>query len=67
MSASMNKQQEFAIFVLEMYRSAKGLSGRELVDLFCRHGIWEAIESNYPIWHIERPENFIEEIDALIG
>jgi len=61
----MTREQEFTIFVLEIYRRARNLTGREAHQLFEKHDIFAAITDNYLLWHIESPENFIVEIDAL--
>ena len=59
----MSKENTFLIFVLEYYRNAKNLSGKEVVALFDKYNLWELARKSYFVWHIESPENFVREID----
>jgi hypothetical protein len=63
----MSKENEFLIFVIEYYRNRKNLSGKEIITLFDKYNIWELAKKSYFLWHIESPENFVREIDQLIG
>ena len=63
----MSKENKFLIFVLEYYRNAKNLSGRDVVSLFDKHNVWELAKKSYFLWHIESPENFVHEIDACVN
>ena len=63
----MSKEQEFAIFVIEIYKQARNLTGKETFLLFEKKHIFDAIQENYFLWHIETPDNFIAEIDALVS
>ena len=62
----MSKEQEFAIFVIEIYKQARNLTGKDVFSLFEKHQIFAAIQENYFLWHIESPDNFVAEIDALL-
>jgi hypothetical protein len=62
----MSKENEFLIFVVEYYRNRKNLSGKEIVALFDKHGVWDLAKKSYFYWHIESPENFVQEIDNYI-
>ena len=62
----MSKENRFLIFVIEYYRNNKNLSGREVIDLFEKHNIWDLARKSYFLWHIERPDNFVQEIDDFI-
>ena len=59
----MSKENEFLIFVIEYYRNKKNLTGKEVIDLFDKHNIWDLAIKSYFLWHIESPENFVQEID----
>ena len=63
----MSRENEFLIFVMEYYRNRKKLSGGELVALFDKYDIWELARKSYFIWHIESPENFVQEIDRRVS
>ena len=62
----MSEENKFLIFVLEYYRNAKNLTGREVVALFDKHNIWELAKKSYFLWHIESPRHFVHEIDACV-
>jgi len=59
----MSKENSFLIFVIEYYRNKKNLSGKEIISLFDKHDIWDLAKKSYFLWHIESPENFVQEID----
>lgn len=63
----MSKENAFLIFVIEYYRNKKQLSGKEVVAFFDKHNIWDLAKKSYFLWHIESPDNFIEEIDNYVG
>ena len=62
----MSKENKFLIFVVEYYRNKKHLSGKEIVTLFDKYNIWDLARQSYFLWHIESPENFVQEIDAYV-
>jgi len=63
----MSKENRFLIFVIEYYRNKKNLTGREIIDLFDKHNIWDLAKKSYFLWHIESPDNFVREIDDLVS
>jgi len=62
----MSKENTFLIFVVEYYRNKKNLTGNEIIALFDKHNIWELAKKSYFLWHIESPDNFVEEIDNCL-
>ena len=62
----MSKENIFLIFVAEYYRNKKNLSGKEMIALFDKHNIWDLAKKSYFLWHIESPENFVQEIENFI-
>ena len=52
---------------MEYYRREKGLSGAAVANLFSKHGIYQLIEENYFLYHIESPANMIADIDHFIA
>jgi hypothetical protein len=62
----MSRENKFLIFVVEYYRNRKKLSGKEIIALFDRYDIWELAKKSYFLWHLETPENFVQEIDSRI-
>jgi hypothetical protein len=63
----MSQETRFLIFAIEYYRNKKGISGAEVASLFSKHGIYQLIEDNYFLYHIESPDNFVDEIDHYIA
>jgi len=63
----MNKESKFLIFAVEYYRCKKGLTGRQVAELFSRYGIYRVILDNYFLYHIESPDHFVAEIDELVS
>lgn len=62
----MSKESKFLVFVVEYYRNKKNLSGKEVIALFDKYDIWDLAEKSYFLWHIESPENFVQEIDSYV-
>jgi hypothetical protein len=62
----MSKESAFLIFLVEYYRNKKELSGKEVIALFDKHNIWDLAKKSYFLWHIESPDNFVEEIDHYV-
>ena len=62
----MSKENRFLIFVVEYYRNRKKLSGKDVINLFDKHNIWDLAKKSYFLWHRESPENFIQEIDSCV-
>lgn len=63
----MSKQLRFLAFAAEYYRNKRGMSGRELADLFTEHGIYQLIMDNYYLYHIESPDNMVADIDHYMA
>ncbi|MDR0546070.1 MAG: DUF3791 domain-containing protein [Dysgonamonadaceae bacterium] len=63
----MSKESKFLIFVVEYYRNKKKLSGKDVIALFDKYNVWDLARKSYFLWHIETPENFVQEIDNRIS
>jgi len=59
----VSKENTFLVFVVEYYRNKKNMSGKEVIAFFDKHNIWDLARKSYFLWHIETPDNFIQEID----
>lgn len=57
----------FEVFCVEAYRTAKALSGPEVVALFDRHGVFDFIERCGDVLHCQSPENTVLDIDDYIA
>jgi len=62
----MSQENKFLVFVVEYYRNKKKMSGAEIIALFDKHNIWELAKKSYFLWHIESPDNFVQEIDNYV-
>lgn len=58
---------KFEVFCVEIYRAAKGLSGREVTDLFDRHDVFGFIEEFGDVLHCQSADNTIADIDDYIA
>ena len=63
----MSKENNFLVFVVEYYKNKKNMLGKEVIELFDKFNVWELSRKSYFLWHIESPNNFVEEIDELIN
>jgi hypothetical protein len=62
----MNNEMKFFIYLLESYAMRKGVSGRQVLDLWKSKNLVDLIYNAYEIYHIERLENAFADIDRLI-
>ena len=63
----MSKEGDYLVFAIEQYRHAKGLSGEEVIALFKKYNIAQRIKDLYELYHIEREQNMIDDIDEFIA
>ncbi|MDR2693653.1 MAG: DUF3791 domain-containing protein [Chitinispirillales bacterium] len=66
MTKEMTKEGNFIIFAIEQYKMAMNLGGKEVVELFVKHNVFERIRKSYFIYHIERERNMIDDINDYI-
>ena len=62
----MSKEGKFFIFCLEEYKSAKGLTGKQVIGLFQRYRVSEYIMSCFEALHTTGTNYIIEDIDLYI-
>ncbi|GHT67304.1 hypothetical protein AGMMS4952_05720 [Spirochaetia bacterium] len=58
---------DFLIYCIEIYKSQKKLSGKEVLDLFDTYGVTEYIVDCYEILHIEGSQATISRIDDFLA
>ena len=63
---SMSKEGRFMIFCIEIYRSAKNLKGKEVMQLFEKYNVCEYIMSCYGALHTTGKNYIINDIDLYI-
>ncbi len=62
----MSKEAEFIVYVLEEYRDAKGISGKEALDLFDEYGVYDYLEKCYGALHVTGSRYIIDDVDSFI-
>ena len=62
----MGNVTKFLIYCVEIYKTAYGLNGRQVMQLFGQYEILKYIENCYGALHTTGPEYIIEEISTLI-
>ena len=62
----MSKEGKFLIFCIEQYKSAKNLTGKEVIELFRKHRVSEYIVSCFEALHTTGTNYIVEDIDLYI-
>jgi len=62
----MSAEGKFLIFCLEIYKTAKKLTGKQVMALFQRYGITEYVLACYEALHTIGTNYIIEDIDLFI-
>ena len=62
----MSKEGNFLVYCVEQYRSAKGLSGKQVADLFNKFRVWDYIYSCFEALPTTGDKYIVEDIDLYI-
>ena len=62
----MSKEGNFLIYCIESYKSAKGLTGQQVSDLFSTYRVWDYIYSCFEALHTTGENYIVEDIDVYI-
>ena len=62
----MSREGEFLIYCLEIYKSAKSLTGKEVYRLFSEYGVINYVESYFEALHTTGENYIIRDIDSYI-
>ena len=62
----MSKEGKFLVFCLEMYKAAKNMTGKQVMELFKRYDITDYVMSCYEALHTTGTNYIIEDIDLFI-
>ena len=62
----MNQQYAFFIYLLERYAEHKNRSTPSVLNEWEMLGITQLIVDIYELYHVERPENAFDDIDAIV-
>ena len=63
----MGGTAELIAYCLEEYKSAKGISGKEVIALFKKHNIIDYIITCYGTLHTMGAAAIVEDIDSLVN
>lgn len=63
----MSREGHYLVFAAEQYRFAKGLSGKELSQLFAKYNVSKFIIDMFELFHIESEQNMINAVDEYIA
>lgn len=63
----MSKEGSFLIYCTEQYKSAKGLNGKQVSELFTSYKVWDYIYSCFEALHTTGEKYIVEDIDSYIA
>ena len=63
----MSEEGKFLIYCIEMYRSAKGISGQEAYELFRSTGADDYVRRSYGALHTTGEQYILEDLDEFIA
>ena len=62
----MSMEGKFLVYCLEMYRAAKRMTGRQVMELFKRYDVMDYVLSCYEALHTTGTNYIIEDIDLFV-
>ncbi|MDE6847594.1 MAG: DUF3791 domain-containing protein [Lachnospiraceae bacterium] len=62
----MSREGNFLVFCTEQYKSAKGLTGIQVSQLFTKYMVWDYIYSCFEALHTTGEKYIVEDIDSYI-
>ena len=62
----MSKEGKFLIFCIEQYKSAKNLTGKQVIELFRKYRVSEYVMSCFEALHTTGANYIVEDIDLYI-
>lgn len=63
----MSKELPFIVLCVEEYKNHKGMTGKEVIELFNKYSVCEYIRSFYDVLHTTGTRYIIEDIDLYIN
>jgi hypothetical protein len=66
-NSAIDNKVKFLIYCLEIYKTAKHLSGNEVVSLFATYDVFNYIDKYYEALHTTSADYTIEDIDEYIS
>jgi hypothetical protein len=62
----MSKEGKFLVFCLEMYKAAKQMTGKQVIELFKQYDVTDYVLSCYEALHTTGTNYIVEDIDLFI-
>lgn len=62
----MSKEGQFTVFCMESYKTHKSLTGREVLELFQKYGVFEYIREFYDVLHTTGYQYINQDIDLFL-
>ena len=62
----MSEKGKFLVYCIERDKSAKGLTGRQVSELFTKYRVWDYIYSCFEALHTTGEKYIVEDIDLYI-
>ena len=62
----MSKELPFLVLCIEEYKNQKGMTGKEVLELFNRYSVCEYIKSFYEVLHTTGTQYILNDIDLYI-
>jgi hypothetical protein len=63
----MEDKLDFLVYCIESFKNAKGLKGKEAIELFNKHRVFEYINASYEALHITGKEYIIDDLNIYIN
>ena len=62
----MNEKTNFVVYCIEEYKTAKGLNGKSVIDLFIRYRVIDYIRDYYEALHTTGRQYIVDDISMYI-
>lgn len=63
----MDNKLDFLVYCIESYKNAKGLKGREAIELFNKYRVFDYINASYEAFHTTGREYIIDDLNIYIN
>lgn len=63
----MSDSGRFLIYCIEIYKAAKGSTGRQVIELFDRYGVTDYVMDCYGALHTTGERYIVDDIDRFIA
>ncbi|MDD2433478.1 MAG: DUF3791 domain-containing protein [Clostridia bacterium] len=63
----MDDRLDFLVYCIESYKNAKGLKGKEVMELFNRYRVVDYIKASYEALHTTGKEYIVDDLNIYIN